>query len=151
MFRISKLTDYATLVMTTMAQATDIVYSAQQLAETNHLEAPTASKVLKLLSQAGLVESFRGAHGGYRLARRPMEINVAEIIRAIEGSIGITECVAEPGACGQEAVCHLRSNWRRIGSAIEAALGDLTLADMASPMHSDGLTLNLHSIKRVSQ
>jgi len=145
MFRISKLTDYAILVMTSMAKATDVVFSAQQLAENNHIEAPTASKVLKLLAQAGLVESFRGAHGGYRLARLPTEISVADVIRAIEGKIGITECVAEPGSCGQESVCRLRSNWCRIGSAIEQVLIQLTLADMAEPLHADAVSLQFHT------
>lgn len=146
MFRISKLTDYAMLVMTTMVQATDVVFSAQQLAEVNHIEAPTASKVLKLLSQAGLVESFRGAHGGYRLARLPKEITVADVIRAIEGNIGITECVAEPGSCGQEAVCRLRGNWQHIGQAIEQVLSHLSLAEMAAPLRPSSVATHLPSV-----
>ncbi|GAB4189143.1 MAG: SUF system Fe-S cluster assembly regulator [Wenzhouxiangellaceae bacterium] len=143
MFRISKLADYATLVMSSMAQTSDVVYSAQQLAEVNHIETPTASKVLKLLAHAGLVESYRGAHGGYRLAHRPEDISVAQIVRAIEGSIGITECVAEPGSCGQEAVCRLRSNWQRVGSAIEQALESLSLAEMAAPMMDKPMALTI--------
>ncbi len=141
MFRISKLTDYATLLMTTMARDPGAVYSAQQLAEINHLEAPTASKVLKMLAAAELLRSYRGAYGGYRLARPPAEISVAAVLRAMEGTVGITECVAEPGACSQEDHCRLRGNWRRIGQAIERALEDLTLAEMISPVDFPPLRL----------
>jgi len=134
MFRISKLTDYATLLLTTMARDPETVYSAQQLADLNRLEAPTASKVLKMLAAADLVRSYRGAYGGYRLARPPAGISVAAVLRAMEGSVGITECVADPGACSQEDHCRLRGNWWRIGQAIERALEDLTLAEMIAPV-----------------
>ena len=131
MLRVSKLTDYATVVMTALAQAGGHVSSAQGLAEQAHLEATTVSKVLKLLAQAGLVESFRGARGGYRLARTAQEITVADIVAAIEGPFGMTECSVHKGQCGYEPHCGVRGNWRKISVAIEAALKGVTLADMA--------------------
>src|SRR5688500_1563728 len=114
MLRVSKLTDYATVVMTALAQAGDGVSSAQGLAEQAHLEPPTVSKVLKLLAQAGLVESFRGARGGYRLARDAHAISVAEIVAAIEGPFGMTECSVHQGQCDYEPHCGVRGNWRKI-------------------------------------
>ena len=80
MLRVSKLTDYATVVMTCLAGAGDDVQSAQALAERAHLELPTVSKLLKQLAQAGLVVSARGINGGYRLARAPREITIADIV-----------------------------------------------------------------------
>lgn len=134
MLRLSKLTDYATVVMTRLAQAPADLHSAQSLADRTLVEVPTVSKVLKKLARAGLVESQRGAQGGYRLARPAAEITVAEIIAALEGPLGMTECSIHEGLCSQEPVCSVRRNWRKISRAIVAALDEVTLADMAEPL-----------------
>lgn len=133
MLRVSKLTDYATVVMTGLAAAGDGVLSAQVLAERAHLEAPTVSKLLKQLAQAGLVVSTRGINGGYRLARAPREISIADVVVAIEGPIGMTECSVHAGACGHEPHCGVRVNWQRINQAIATALAEVSLADMVKP------------------
>jgi FeS assembly SUF system regulator len=133
MLRIRKLTDYATAVMVALSDAPGPVASAQELAERVHLELPTVSKLLKQLAHAGLVESFRGAHGGYRLARAAERISVADIVTAMEGPIGMTECSVQRGSCGLEAHCGVRVNWQRINQAIAAALAGVSLADMRRP------------------
>jgi FeS assembly SUF system regulator len=133
MLRIAKLTDYATSVMTLLAEQPDGVQSASELALRARLELPTVSKLLKALGQAGLVESFRGASGGYRLARAAAEISVADIIAAIEGPIGVTECSVHVGLCDHEAHCGLRGNWKRISEAVETALSQIRLSDMLEP------------------
>lgn len=133
MLRVSKLTDYATVVMTVLAER-DSVASAQDIAERARLELPTVSKLLKQLAHAGLVESFRGVNGGYRLAREASRISIAQIVTAMEGPIGMTECSAHSGLCDHESHCGVRVNWRRINQAIAQALGDVTLADMLKPM-----------------
>ena len=130
MLRVSKLTDYATVLMTCLAADAEGVLSAQQLAEQARLEPPTAAKLLKLLGKAGLVTSYRGASGGYKLARAPQAITVADVVAAIEGPIGMTECAVHEGSCSHESHCGTRVNWRRISTAIEAALRGVTLADM---------------------
>jgi FeS assembly SUF system regulator len=130
--RVSKLTDYATVVMTCLA-AGDGVMSAQALAERARLELPTVSKLLKQLAQAGLVASTRGINGGYRLARTAERITIADIVTAMEGPIGMTECSAHAGLCGHEPHCGVRVNWQRINQAIAAALASVTLADMLHP------------------
>jgi len=128
--RIAKLTDYATVLLTTMAAEHDTQFSAADLAARSRVEAPTTAKVLKSLANAGLVESRRGAGGGYRLARAPAAITIADVVAAMEGPIGMTECVVEEGSCGHEGYCGVQANWRRISVAIEAALRAVTLADM---------------------
>jgi len=134
MLRVSKLTDYATVVMTVLAEAQGQgVMSAQDLAERAHLEVPTVSKLLKQLAQAQLVESFRGVNGGYRLARARERISLADIVVAMEGSFGMTECSAHAGLCGHEPHCGVRGNWRRVSEVIEGALRQMTLADMCRP------------------
>ena len=132
MLRISKLTDYAILVMVELTRDGEML-SAHALAERIHVEVPTASKVLKLLSGAGLLDSFRGANGGYRVKRTAGEISVAEVIAAIEGPIAMTECSVEEGLCTQEDNCELRGNWQRISLAVAEALNKVSLAEMGSP------------------
>ncbi len=130
MLRVSKLTDYATEVMAALADAPARVHSAQELAERVRLELPTVSKLLKQLAHAGLVDSFRGVNGGYRLARASERISVADIVTAMEGPIGMTECSAQSGLCGLEPHCGVRVNWQRINQAIAEALAGVSLADM---------------------
>ena len=132
MLRISKLTDYAILMMVELTRDGEML-SAQVLAERVHVEAPTASKVLKLLAGAGLLQSFRGAGGGYRVDRPAGDISVAEVIAAIEGPIAMTECSVEEGLCSQEDNCGLRGNWQRISLAVREALQEVSLAEMSAP------------------
>lgn len=143
MLRVSKLTDYATVVMACLASSGDGVLSAQCLAERAHLEVPTVSKLLKLLAQAELVVSTRGINGGYRLARTPACISIADIVTAMEGPIGMTECGAHAGLCGHEPHCGVRLNWQRINHAIADALASVTLADMVKPPMRRGAAIAL--------
>jgi FeS assembly SUF system regulator len=132
MLRISKLTDYAILMMVELTRDREVL-SAHALAERVRVEVPTASKVLKLLAGGGLLESFRGASGGYRVMRSAADISVAEVIAAIEGPIAMTECSVEQGLCSQEDSCDLRGNWQRISQAVADALEQVSLAEMAAP------------------
>ena len=104
-----------------------------ELAERAGLELPTVSKVLKPLAHAGLVEGVRGSSGGYRLARPPAQIRLIEIVEAIEGPLGVTECSGEHSACERESHCGVRGNWRRINQVVADALGGITLAQMRVP------------------
>lgn len=133
MLRVSRLTDYSCVLMTCLAQGQGEVMSAADLAARARLELPTVSKLMKRLSRGGLVESFRGAQGGYRLARNPGSITLADIVVAMEGPIGMTECSVHAGRCNFESHCGARSNWRRVSDIVVAALKGVTLADMQPP------------------
>ena len=133
MLRVTKLTDYATLILTVLAARPGGVLSAPDLAEHAGLEAPTVAKVLKPLAQAGLVEGFRGANGGYRLAREASAISLVEIVEAMEGPLGMTECSLHDGQCGIEQSCGVRANWRRINDVVADALRGVSLAEMLQP------------------
>ena len=95
------MTDYAILLMVELTREGETL-SAHALADRIHVEVPTASKVLKLLAGADLLQSYRGASGGYRVNRPAEQVSVAEIIAAIEGPIAMTECSVEAGLCSQE-------------------------------------------------
>jgi len=108
--------------------------SASDLASETGIPQPTVSKILKVLGRAELVDSVRGAHGGYRLARTPGEISVAEIIATLEGPIGVTECgIEEHHDCSLSGQCDVRGNWQLINQAILSALEGISLAEMARP------------------
>lgn len=136
MLKLAKLTDYATVLATIMAAEPARRYSAQDLAERSMLSAATAAKLLKLLAQSGLVDSSRGAKGGYRLSRRPDTISVADVVDAIEGPIAITSCSIHSGDCNIETNCATRANWQLINSAIRHALEAVSLAQMAAPLNA---------------
>jgi len=138
-FRISRVTDYGIVVMAHLAECADgDSRNARELAEDTQLPAPVVSKILKSLTRAGLLVSQRGSKGGYSLARTPDEIPVVDIITALEGPVGITECTTHPGACAQESSCQVRGPWQRINGAVHAALARITLADLAKPIERAG-------------
>ena len=130
MLRVTKLTDYATVVLSTLAEAPERVHNATELAERARLELPTVSKLLKTLTQAGLVHSFRGSTGGYRLAMPASQITLIEIVEAIEGPLGMTECSGEHSSCEHETHCGVRSKWQRINDVVADALRAVSLAEM---------------------
>ena len=134
MLRVTKLTDYATVVLTVLAARPSEVLSATELAEFTGLEPPTVSKVLKPLAQAGLVEGLRGVRGGYRLTRPAEQITLFEIVEAMEGPLGLTECAHEHSQCGREMQCGARSSWRLINDVVSEALRAVSLAQILPPL-----------------
>jgi FeS assembly SUF system regulator len=135
MLRMSKLTDYGTLVLSELADSGSEPASAGVVAGRTHIALPTVSKLLKALTRSGLVVSTRGAQGGYTLARAPGKITAAEIIDALEGPVAITECSASDGACELEAYCRVGRAWQRINVSIRGALQKVTLEDLKSLPH----------------
>ncbi len=120
--------------MTTLARRPEHLRNASDLAAETHIAAPTVSKLLKALAHGGLVDSVRGAHGGYRLSRPSDSIPMSEIISILEGPIAMTECAVHDGKCGIESDCDVRGNWQLINQAILGALETVTLADMIRPL-----------------
>ena len=131
MLRMGKLTDYATVVLASLAQEPAHHRAAADLAVSTRLKLPTVSKVLKELQRAGLVISSRGSQGGYRLARRPEDITAAQILDVFEGPIAITECSGASSRCGIERQCRVGGAWQRVNVAIRHALDDVTLYQLA--------------------
>ncbi len=145
LIRLSRLSDYGIVLMAQLAgRAGAAPSNAREVAAEAHLPLPVVSKVLKALARRGLLVSHRGAKGGYSLARPPAEITAAEMIAALEGPIGLTECVAHPGQCVQESSCHVREPWQRINSVVRRALAEVTLADLVRPGPRDGGVLSIH-------
>jgi len=130
MLRISKLTDYGTVLLANLAANKRAVCSAADVSSATGIALPTVSKLLKSLGRAGLVTSTRGSNGGYRLARDPDAISAADIIDALEGPVSITECSAIDSQCEHEGVCSVGGAWQRVNVAIRRALDDVSLDDL---------------------
>lgn len=135
MLRLSKLTDYAIVVLARLGQANAAgrVTAVPELALASGLAEPTVAKVLKILAQAGLVEGLRGARGGYRLSRTLECIPLSDVITAFEGPIALTACVdGAAGGCESEGCCPVRGRWDPVNRAIRDALAGVTVAQLAN-------------------
>src|SRR5580698_9245034 len=144
MLRISKLTDYATVILARLAAEPDRRFTAAQLAAATRLAAPTVSKLLKQLHRRSLVLSARGLHGGYLLARPAGEINAAQILDALEGPVAITECASSASHCCIESTCLVSRSWQRVNLAVRRSLQEITLLELA------GLTSSASSHERLT-
>lgn len=138
MFKVNKLTDYATVVLIEIARS-NVVRSSQHLSERTGIPLPTVAKLMKSLNKAGLVVSQRGAGGGYVLGRKPGEITIADVIQAVEGPIALTACAdTSEEHCGIESICPVQGKWNRVNTAVRIALTEVTLADMAEDVMTFG-------------
>jgi FeS assembly SUF system regulator len=140
MIKLGKLTDYAIVVLTQLSKEGEgVARSAPQISSQTGIPEPTVAKVLKTLARGKLVESSRGASGGYRLMKRAADLSLCEIIEAVEGPIAIASCVTNADEhCGVQSRCPSRGKWDPVNRAIRSALAELTLADMAAPACGTG-------------
>jgi FeS assembly SUF system regulator len=133
MIILSKLADYGVIIATHLAARPERQANAAAIAAATRLPPATVAKLLKALAHAGLVSATRGAAGGYRLARPPVAISVAEVVSAIDGDIGITECSVHEAGCEHTTYCPTRPHWGAINRAVGTALAAVSLQDMVSP------------------
>lgn len=87
-------------------------------------------QIIMPLKAAGLVKSFRGAHGGYTLQRDPDKITVREIVATLEGDLNLVDCVVNPSACDRFALCVTQEVWCKVSRAVSQTLEAITLADL---------------------
>ena len=130
---LSRKIDYALLLLAELTNREDGA-SARELADKFQLSRPFIANILKELCQGGLVESTRGAHGGYRLAVSPHDVTIHGLIKLLEGDLQLVACSGEhpDGECGLLEVCPVRRPLRRLHEKMVSLLSELTLADLAS-------------------
>ena len=133
MIILSKLADYGVIVATHLAAYPDRQVTAGTVATETRLPRATVAKVLKALAHAGLVSAARGAGGGYRLARIAKAISVAEVVAAIDGDIGLTQCSVHVDECARTNYCPTRPHWAAINRAVGQALSATSLDEMLTP------------------
>jgi FeS assembly SUF system regulator len=133
--RLTHLADYAVVMMTAAARrnAGERLSAAELSAETG-VPLPTAQKLMGKLASAGLLDSTRGAGGGFALARPGHEISLADVIEAVEGPIAMTQCCGsdEASECALDAHCRVKPHMNVVSSAVRGALGAVSLQSLAS-------------------
>jgi FeS assembly SUF system regulator len=140
MLRITRLSDYAVAILGQLANSAAPVDTAKDLAARTGLPAPVVSKILKRLARSKLVASQRGVQGGYRLARDPSRVSVADVIEAVEGPVALTECGdATESSCEFVGNCSVQANWLRINHVVKRALSNISIEDMILPPGAERL------------
>ncbi len=132
MIRLTNLADYAVVVMTAAANARDPRLSAGSVAAATGLPVPTVAKLMGSLAKAGLLTSSRGPSGGFRLAREPQAITLADVVEAIDGPIALTSCMHDAASdCVIEGACAVKPHLSIVTRTVRDALRAVTLADLA--------------------
>lgn len=151
MLRLSKLTDYAVVIMAYLAQHPGLAINAKSIAEQTGISLPTTSKLLKRLSHEGLLQANRGIKGGYQLASPATAITLGALIQTLEGPIALTECSHNTRACSLEKQCTIRDNWRKINTFIQTTLMRISLADLSQPLKLDPLETSENPLPLLSE
>ncbi len=103
--------------------------SSRQTISVKYLE-----QIMPLLTRAGFVSSSRGNNGGYKLARKPDQYTVGEILRTAEGSLAPIACLDdEPNQCPRSTQCETLAFWEGLWKVINEYIDSYTLADLAAP------------------
>ncbi len=152
MLRLNRMTDYGIVVLGALAHRQGEVVATASLAELTGLNQPTVAKVAKMLLGAGLVDTQRGASGGYRLPFPAQDISLVQIIESIEGPIAVNDCVAgAQDPCAVANCCFMSGNWNKVNARVREALEKMNLADLIDPTHlfpiadsGEGVTMLTH-------
>lgn len=102
----------------------------KDVAECQDISEGYLEQILPYLKKAGLVNSRRGAHGGYSLAKPPSRITLREVIWALEGDLNVVDCVAAVTLCQKVKFCTSRNVWVEVSKRIEDVLDSFTLQDI---------------------
>ena len=104
--------------------------SIKSIAERQDIPEAYLEQLIAVLKREGLVLSVRGAQGGYKLARAPGEITVGDVLRALEGSLNLVDCLEEGNVCGNACACPSRIVWQKVRDGLGAIVDGITLQDM---------------------
>lgn len=131
MIRLSRLTDYAIVIVAELSRTSGQLQAAAVLSGKTQIPEPTVAKVLKILARARVVESARGVNGGYVMTRSLQDISIGELVEAMNGPVSLTACVDEAEEeCVIAANCLLRGRWNPVNNAIRHAFTSVKLSDM---------------------
>ncbi|MFC1699684.1 RrF2 family transcriptional regulator [Candidatus Omnitrophota bacterium] len=131
MLRISSKGRYASRLMLDLAlQYGRGPIFLKNIAERQELSEKYLSQLVVPLKVAGLINSSRGAHGGYSLAQPPKKVTLAAIVLAVEGKLEVVECVGSRKVCDRVDACIVRDIWSEVSGKIITALESFTLQDM---------------------
>ncbi|MDX8394420.1 MAG: SUF system Fe-S cluster assembly regulator [Mariprofundales bacterium] len=137
MIKLTRLSDYGIVLLSYMAKKPDKCHTAADLAMAANIPHPTVSKVLQLLLRQGLLQSTRGANGGYSLNCAPNSVSLHAIITALEGPVALTDCSRSQSnnssGCEQNTCCDLYRGWREVNNLLANTLDSIYLSDLLDP------------------
>jgi len=137
--RLTNAADYAVRSMLYIASLPEgRVVLRSEVAETQKIPSSFMAKILRGLVRAGLLRSSRGVHGGFALARPAAEINLLDVVEAIEGPVALTQCIPDPDACEHSANCPANAVWVRVQEKIGEVLQAATLEELISVPRRNG-------------
>lgn len=133
MFRLSKAAEYAVrgvlyLSIKGEGELTDI----EEISKAQDVPLPYLSKIFQTLGRKGYVRSFRGSNGGFILAKKSEDINLLEIIEALEGPIFLNDCLIRKGYCPRDNVCAVHDVWKGAQKRFIDYLGGCTFDSLAN-------------------
>ena len=129
---VSTKAQYGMRALVEVAVGGDRPTSLKTVAERQNLSYPYLEQIFGVLRRAGIVESVRGARGGYRVARDPAAVTALDVVELLEGSVAPVECIDDADACGRTGACSTEPLWRDVDAAVRRVLGGTTLADLMS-------------------
>jgi len=132
--QLTRAGDYAVRVMIHLASAPwGAVIRRGEIQERQGVPPAHLAKIIQALGRAKLVRTFRGAGGGVSLAVRSEEVNLRQVIEAVEGPIHLNRCLGRPGACPRDVFCTAHPVWQRIQEVLMRELDAVTVASLAAP------------------
>jgi Rrf2 family protein len=124
---ISRRTDYGVRVILDLASLENGERtSTQEIADRQNIPAPFLAKIISQLSLSGLVTTYRGAGGGVSLSRSPDEINLLEVIEALDGPVRLNRCAIEPSMCPRDEFCPVHDIWVQAQANLTGVLSATT-------------------------
>ena len=149
MLRLSKKSDYALISMKHLATRSDSSSSsAREISEGYDIPLELLAKVLQRLVRSRLLVSVQGTRGGYRLARHPSMISVADVIQAVDGPVTVTACSTDDHNCDQYSKCSVRDPLWKIKNRILDTLNTVSVAEMAADSDAPA-PLPTHTVSRM--
>jgi Rrf2 family protein len=137
--RLSKKADYALIALSYMAApGRQSIVTAREVAQRHAIPVELLAKVLQRLVHAGVLTSIQGINGGYRLAKPPADVSVAQVVEAIDGPLMLTACDDQSDTCEQYLKCNIRDPLHRIRARIVTALDECSIEELASRADSTG-------------
>ena len=118
----------------------------KDIAKGENISEKYLSLIIIPLRRVGLVNSIRGAHGGYSLAKDPSQITLKEIVDVLEGDCSLVDCVKNPSTCPRVPICSIRDIWSIIGGKISETLSSITLDTLVKMNQEKAENVMMHNI-----
>lgn len=135
MLRFNKKTEYALLAIEHMALSEHhgaLTTSTREISEAYHIPYPLLAKVMQKLANKGFIKSIQGTKGGYLLAKKPIDISVADVISVFDGPVAVAECFKDTKInCPQWSDCLIKDPFYELNHKIQLLLSQTTVADLA--------------------